>query len=89
MDAELTELLERARNHVLSPEELAAQRASWVRAMADPDDADLSAEDLAARRAEAAGLPEHLQWKGDGPMPASWMVGSTKVYRSFADYCDD
>lgn len=34
-------------------------------------------------------LPEHLRWKGDGPPPASWWVGTTKVYRSYADYCSD
>jgi hypothetical protein len=34
-------------------------------------------------------LPEHLRWKGEGPPPACWYVGSIKVYRSYADYCDD
>jgi hypothetical protein len=34
-------------------------------------------------------LPEHLRWKGEGPAPAYWYVGSTKVYRSYEDYCDD
>jgi len=34
-------------------------------------------------------LPEHLRWKGERPPPAYWYVGNTKVYRSYADYCDD
>lgn len=34
-------------------------------------------------------MPEHLRWKGEGPPPASWYVGNTKVYRSYEDYCDD
>lgn len=34
-------------------------------------------------------LPEEFRWKGEGPPPAYWYVGSTKVYRSYADYCDD
>ena len=33
-------------------------------------------------------LPENFQWKGEGPAPASWWVGNTKVYRSYEDYCD-
>lgn len=37
-----------------------------------------------------AALPEHLRWKGEGPMPASWFAADgTKVYRSYADYCMD
>ena len=36
-----------------------------------------------------AETPEHLHWKGEGPPPASWWVGNTKVYRSYEDYCDD
>lgn len=39
-------------------------------------------------------LPEELRWKGEGPPPASWWAVDkngerTKVYRSYADYCDD
>lgn len=39
-------------------------------------------------------IPEALRWKGSGPIPASWMARDkdgvlTKVYRSYADYCDD
>ncbi len=38
-------------------------------------------------------LPPELRWKGDGPAPASWWAKDkngvqTKVYRSYADYCD-
>lgn len=25
-------------------------------------------------------------WKGEGPPPASWYVGATKVYRSYSDH---
>lgn len=39
-------------------------------------------------------LAEWAQWKGDGPMPKSWEAISpegvtTKVYRSYQDYCND
>jgi hypothetical protein len=40
-------------------------------------------------------LPEWAQWKGEGPPPAYWWAtdpetgASTKVYRSYEDYCDD
>lgn len=34
-------------------------------------------------------LPEHLRWKGPGEPPAYWWADGTKVYRSYADYCDD
>lgn len=45
-------------------------------------------EDLTAYKPES--LPEHLRWIGDGPPPASWYAADgTKVYRSYADYCDD
>lgn len=30
-----------------------------------------------------------LNWTGEDPPPASWWVNGTKVYRSYADYCDD
>lgn len=89
MDAELRDLLERAKGHVMSPGELAAQRESFIRAMAEPSDAALNPDDLARRRAEADEIPEHLRYPGGGPAPASWFVGNTKVYRSYADYCDD
>lgn len=89
MDEELADLLERARNHVMSPAEIVAQRESFMRAFAEPSDDDLSADELARRRAEAQAIPEHLRCPGTGPVPASWMVGNTKVYRSYADYCDD
>lgn len=40
--------------------------------------------------AEAGDLPEHLRWKGSGPMPRYWYAeDGTKVYRSYADYVDD
>lgn len=46
--------------------------------------------DIGADAATAADLPEHLQWNGDGPAPASWFAADgTKVYRSYGDYCDD
>lgn len=38
---------------------------------------------------------EWMLWKGDGPPPASWYAvnpktgENTKIYRSYADYCDD
>lgn len=33
--------------------------------------------------------PEH-RWKGKGDPPPSWYAtDGTKVYRSYADYCDD
>lgn len=90
MDAELANLLERARNHVMSPAERAAQRESFVRAMAAPSDAALSIEELAKRRVEADKLEPIYRWDGEGPAPASWYAGDgTKVYRSYADYCDD
>lgn len=90
MDAELADLLERARNHVMSPAEIDAQRRSFVRAMMPPSDTDLSAEELASRRAEADKLEPTYRWDGEGPAPASWYAGDgTKVYRSYADYCDD
>jgi hypothetical protein len=49
-------------------------------------------EDLSKYQPEL--LPEHLRWKGDGPPPASWEAKgkdgvTTKVYRSYSDYCDD
>lgn len=39
-------------------------------------------------------LPPELRWKGPGDPPASWWATDkngelTKVYRSYADYCDD
>lgn len=37
----------------------------------------------------AADYGSGLQWMGDGPPPAHWWAGGIKVYRSFADYCDD
>jgi hypothetical protein len=40
-----------------------------------------------------APLPDHLQWKGEGPAPKYWWAkdkaGNTvKVYRSYEDYVD-
>lgn len=89
MSPELAALLERAKGHVMSPEERAAQRESFIRAMKDPDDADLSREELARRRAEAEKIEAPYRWIGEGPAPASWYAGGAKVYRSYADYCDD
>jgi len=89
VDEKLRELLERAKGHVMTPAEIAAQRESLARAMKEPSDSDLSQEELASRRAEADKLPDDLRWKGDGPAPASWYAGDTKVYRSYADYVDD
>lgn len=51
------------------------------------DTIDPKTYDLNTYRPET--LPEHLRWKGEGPPPAYWYVGNTKVYRSYADYCDD
>lgn len=90
MADELSALLERARNHVITPEELAAQRKSFMRAMKEPCDDDLSEGELARRRAEADKLEPRLRWDGEGPAPARWTAGDgTIVYRSYADYCDD
>lgn len=44
-------------------------------------------EDLMAYKPED--YPEHLRWKGEGPPPPYWWASGTKVYRSYADYCDD
>ena len=38
--------------------------------------------------------PPELRWKGPKPVPASWYANDkngvrTRVYRSYADYCDD
>jgi len=34
--------------------------------------------------------PHQYRWTGEGPEPASWYADDgTKVYRSYADYCDD
>lgn len=44
---------------------------------------------------DEADLPEWAQYKGEGPTPKYWWAENpdtkqrTKVYRSFADYCDD
>lgn len=41
-------------------------------------------------RAGGEELPEHLRWKGEGPMPAKWKADDgTIVYRSYEDYCGD
>jgi hypothetical protein len=35
----------------------------------------------------AEGKP--TDWQGTSPPPAHWYHGACKVYRSYADYCDD
>ncbi len=54
--------------------------------MSDADENTTEPEDLTSYKPET--LPEHLRWKGEGPPPASWYAHGTKVYRSYADYCD-
>ena len=45
-------------------------------------------KDLSEYRPET--LPEKYRWKGEGPAPTHWYAeDGTKVYRSYADYCDD
>lgn len=89
MSPKLLELLERARHIKMTPEMEQAQRESWVRALRDPCDSELTAEDLAKRHEAAKQIEPQYRWKGEGPPPASWYVGNTKVYRSYEDYCDD
>lgn len=37
---------------------------------------------------DASKYESQFRWKGEGPPPRRWWSNGTRVYRSFADYCD-